>query len=791
MRRSALWLTALLVIGCSGSDDGDDDGITPGGPGTLTLDAYDSVTNLASFSVSGTKKAGAGVEVDGTVSVPADSSTTFTVTLDLTNGLNTFSLVPFAGTAKGPAVTVTVTLDNVAPTLTDRSPMDGATDVPLNAQIVATFSEALGCASVSQTSLIVSAGGSVTGQLDCTGSALTFTPSTPLPATQMTTVTILGEVADAAGNSLGSPVMWSFTTGATIDETPPVDPTITMPNPIPATTQNATLMVTGTKEAAANVEARWSVDGTMRHDYMQVVAVDAQTTWMHGFPLENGLNLYTLRSRDGAGNVSCDDAGTPCTVTFMIMKEQNQQMVTPPTVQFFSPTDAPQQVISGTKAADTGIAIDGNVVVPVGAETTWTAELTVAAGANSFQVTARDGFGNDSTAVPVDITYNQGAPIPTNAGLAIEFELSDMWNQIGDEFILTVDKKEVGVYAPVIWLEGPIANDGSGGHEPCVFDDNELERRHTRYVATVNFLAPQEANGTWVATGHWWEPNYFVPNFFAALVEDGQFDRNPNPIPVDVDRRNAAGNTFFWEPGDGACPPTWYRQGNGNCRPIMDNQPIIDAVTEASVFPDHDVQGNPQRGNLQPLGSWTTTLLRYPRDDGDDPQSRKAPLRPGRRWDWTDSNGQPIRQGTYLLSILFVLDRSSTAQAPGGAATPPYQWLDALRTDRETCWDNPAHDMVGSHRAEGLITFGTTDVTMHWNEKGPVNETVDACHNERAGVRCTGPDACDFNENGNFEDDVSCPAPNSDIGGNVVYTLPQGGWPAPVRIRYCASGQCP
>ena len=108
MRRSVWWFIGFLLIGCSGGDDGRDDDIRPSGPGTLTVDAYPSTTNLASITVSGTKNAGAGVEVDGTATVMPDPSTTFEVTLSLNDGPNTFSLTPYVGTAKGPPVTVSI-----------------------------------------------------------------------------------------------------------------------------------------------------------------------------------------------------------------------------------------------------------------------------------------------------------------------------------------------------------------------------------------------------------------------------------------------------------------------------------------------------------------------------------------------------------------------------------------------------------------------------------------------------------------------------------------------------------
>ena len=95
---------------------------------------------------------------------------------------------------------------------------------------------------------------------------------------------------------------------------------------------------------------------------------------------------------------------------------------------------------------------------------------------------------------------------------------------------------------------------------------------------------------------------------------------------------------------------------------------------------------------------------------------------------------------------------------------------------------------------QDLMSGGTSSTfdafVTHLDEKGPVDEVVDACHNARPGVRCSGADLCDWNGDGNFGNDPSCAAPVSNVGANVRYTVSQPGWPAPVRVEYCPAG-CP
>ena len=189
--------------------------------------------------------------------------------------------------------------DTTPPMVASVSPADQATGVVRNTQISATFDEPLACTSVNDTTLVVSP--SVAGSTSCSGATITFAPGDNLAASTEHTVTILPEVKDEAGNTLASAFSWRFTTSAEIDDTPPVDPTITAPSPIPGTTPLAQITVSGTKEANASIEGRWLVDGTERQAFQAQVAVNAETTWSHDFALVDGVNRWVLRSRDAAG----------------------------------------------------------------------------------------------------------------------------------------------------------------------------------------------------------------------------------------------------------------------------------------------------------------------------------------------------------------------------------------------------------------------------------------------------------------------------------------------------------
>lgn len=133
-------------------------------------------------------------------------------------------------------------------------PASGATAVPTNQKITATFSKPMDSATVvaAGTFIVAVAGGgaAVPGTVSYAGSTATFTPTSNLTASTQFTATITSAAKDLSGNALvaGSvPNPWSFTTGTTTDTTAP---TITLTNPANAATNvllNSTVTATFSK----------------------------------------------------------------------------------------------------------------------------------------------------------------------------------------------------------------------------------------------------------------------------------------------------------------------------------------------------------------------------------------------------------------------------------------------------------------------------------------------------------------------------------------------------------------
>ncbi|WP_425432403.1 Ig-like domain-containing protein [Granulicella pectinivorans] len=118
------------------------------------------------------------------------------------------------------------------PAVISTVPLNAATGVPLNQAISATFSEAVDPSTVTAATFTLSAGGvPVAGVVTyvAAGSVATFTPAAPLVATTLYTATITTGVKDLSGTALAANYVWTFTTGAAPDTTPP---TVIATNPL-------------------------------------------------------------------------------------------------------------------------------------------------------------------------------------------------------------------------------------------------------------------------------------------------------------------------------------------------------------------------------------------------------------------------------------------------------------------------------------------------------------------------------------------------------------------------------
>ncbi len=119
--------------------------------------------------------------------------------------------------------------DTTRPTLVSVNPVLGATGVPINQAVSATFSKAMDPLTLNPTTFTLTGpgGAAVAGTVayDAVNLIATFTPTSNLASGTLYTATVTTGAADLAGNPLGPgslPSSWTFTTGAVVAP-PPVN----------------------------------------------------------------------------------------------------------------------------------------------------------------------------------------------------------------------------------------------------------------------------------------------------------------------------------------------------------------------------------------------------------------------------------------------------------------------------------------------------------------------------------------------------------------------------------------
>jgi hypothetical protein len=113
----------------------------------------------------------------------------------------------------------------VPPTVISTIPINGATGVPLNQIVSATFSTAMNPATINSTTFSLTGPGNtaVTGLVAyaTVGNTLTFTPTANLAPNTLFTATVTTGAQNLAGTGLAANYVWTFTTGAAVVVTPP------------------------------------------------------------------------------------------------------------------------------------------------------------------------------------------------------------------------------------------------------------------------------------------------------------------------------------------------------------------------------------------------------------------------------------------------------------------------------------------------------------------------------------------------------------------------------------------
>lgn len=369
------WLLAIGIAGCGDDDKPNNSDTTP--PTVTSTTPADDAT-LVSLSSNLTAEFSEDMDsttinsstftlmqganpVAGTVSYSSNPGATFNPDADLLpeteytatittgaedlagNGLENDHVWTFT---TGPAPDVT------PPTVTVTVPADNAVNVSVNAVITATFSEPLSPATVTAGSFLVLRGISpVAGVVTYSGNTATFTPDDELLTNTEYTATITVGVTDLAGNHLAAEHVWTFTTEAGADVTPP-----TVLSTVPAnlaTNVSVSANITASFSEAMNAATITAASFTLTQGVNPVAGAVSYSGTTATFNPNADLSfntLYTATITVAATDVAGNALTVPVVWTFTTAAAPD---VTPPTVIAVAPASGAVDVVVGTNVTAT------------------------------------------------------------------------------------------------------------------------------------------------------------------------------------------------------------------------------------------------------------------------------------------------------------------------------------------------------------------------------------------------------------------------------------------------------
>lgn len=107
-------------------------------------------------------------------------------------------------------------VDGVCPLVTSTSPINGATNVPLDQIISVSFNEEMNPETINQSSFTLNGTSQIAGVITYSGTTATFTPSALLTPNTTYSARITRTVKDLTGNALQTETIWTFSTGLTV-----------------------------------------------------------------------------------------------------------------------------------------------------------------------------------------------------------------------------------------------------------------------------------------------------------------------------------------------------------------------------------------------------------------------------------------------------------------------------------------------------------------------------------------------------------------------------------------------
>jgi hypothetical protein len=178
-------------------------------------------------------------------------------------------------------------------------PANGQTNVPTGSAITITFNEPVNPVTVNTLNVLVveyATGYTVAGNFSVNGSVVTWTPSTPMPASTLMAVYVgvyYGDVQDYAGNNCQT-ASSTFTTAGTTDNTPPAVVSVVPGNGATGVGQHGQVVITFSKSMNASTFQQCCPTGYPNVTY-GLIANGVEQAFSPAFSADNRtLTLYGL-----------------------------------------------------------------------------------------------------------------------------------------------------------------------------------------------------------------------------------------------------------------------------------------------------------------------------------------------------------------------------------------------------------------------------------------------------------------------------------------------------------------
>ncbi len=490
----------------------------------------------------------------------AGTTATFTPTAVL--AINTLYTATITTGAKDPsgiplAANSVWTFTTGAPTVISTVPANGATAVPANTLVSATFSGPMDPVTISGTTFTVTGPGAtpVAGAVTYAGSTATFTPAAILATTTLFTATITTGAKDPAGTPLAANFVWTFTTAPppTVVSTIPVNGAAGVAintlvsatfseamDPTTITGTTFTLTGPGTTPVAgavtyAGTTATFTPTAVLATNTAFTATITTGAKDLTGTPLATNF-VWTFTTGLQPTVTSTNPASGATNVPL------NQKV----TATFSAPMTASTIIAPGTftvAIAGGGAAVPGTVTynsasnsaiftptAALTASTLYTATVTTAAESAQGSALAANYVWNFTTGVDT----NAGAPLVTStdpANAAINVPLNQ---RVAATFSTSMDPATIsaaGTFTVAVAGGGPaVPGTVSYAGRTAVFVPTTTLAASTLYTATIT-TAAKDLTGVAMTANYVWN---FTTGLTANLVAPTITLTNPASAAVNV-----------------------------------------------------------------------------------------------------------------------------------------------------------------------------------------------------------------------------------------------------------------